>query len=68
MSTWLARLKTQNAPDTQAREPRKPHGQANDRGLLGFLAHPQGHIQKIDGAVVNPQTPAANAPTTDPDR
>ena len=68
MSTWLARLKTQNAPDTQAREPRKPHGQANDRGLLGFLAHPQGHIQKFDEAVVNPETPAANAPAIDPDR
>ncbi len=68
MSTWLARLKTQNAPDTQAREPRKPHGQANDRGLLGFLAHPQGHIQKFDGAVAHPETPAANAPAIDPDR
>ena len=68
MSIWLARLKNHNTPDTQAREPRKPHGQANDRGLLGFLAYPQGHIQKLDGAVANPETPAANSPTTDPDR
>lgn len=68
MSTWLARLKNQSTTGTGATKPTKPTQDTPEGGFVGFVAHPQGHIQKIDGAVVNPQTPAANAPTTDPDR
>ena len=68
MSTWLARLKSLKAPGAGATKPTKPTQDTPEGGFVGFVAHPQGHIQKIDGAVVNPQTPAANAPTTDPDR
>lgn len=68
MSTWLARLKNQSTPGTGATKPTKPTQDTHAGGFVGFVAHPQGHIQKIDGAVANPETPAANAPTTDPDR
>lgn len=68
MSTWLARLKNQNPPGTGATKPTKPTQDTPRGGFVGFVAHPQGHIQKIDGTVVNPETPAANAPAIDPDR
>jgi len=68
MSTWLARLKNQNTPEAGATKPTKPNQDTPEGGFVGFVAHPQGHIQKFDGAVANPETPAANAPTTDPDR
>ena len=68
MSTWLARLKIRSTPETGATKPTKPTQDTHAGGFVGFVAYPQGHIQKFDGAVVNPQTPAANAPTTDPDR
>ncbi len=68
MSTWLARLKNQNTPERGATKPTKPTQDTHAGGFVGFVAYPQGHIQKFDGAVANPETPAANAPTTDPDR
>ena len=68
MSTWLARLKNQSTTGTGATKPTKPTQDTPEGGFVGFVAHPQGHIQKIDGAVVNPETPAANAPAIDPDR
>mgnify|MGYP001175586713 CR=1 FL=1 len=68
MSTWLARLKNQNTPGAEATKPTKPTQDTPEGGFVGFVAHPQGHIQKIDGAVANPETPAANAPAIDPDR
>lgn len=68
MSTWLARLKIHNTPGTGATKPTKPTQDTPEGGFVGFVAHPQGHIQKIDGAVVNPETPAAHAPAIDPDR
>ena len=68
MSTWLARLKNQNTPGVGATKPTKPTQDTHAGGFVGFVAHPQGHIQKFDGAVVNPQTPVANAPAIDPDR
>ena len=68
MSTWLARLKNQKAPGAHAREPRQPTPGTLAGGFLGLLAYPPGVFQKFDGAVANPETPAANAPTTDPDR
>ena len=68
MSTWLARLKNKNTPGVGATKPTKPTQDTHAGGFVGFVAHPQGHIQKFDGAVANPETPAANAPTTDPDR
>lgn len=68
MSTWLARLKIHSTPETGATKPTKPTQDTPKGGFVGFVAHPQGHIQKIDGAVANPEAPAANAPATDPDR
>ena len=68
MSTWLARLKNQNAPGAEATKPTKPTQGTPEGGFVGFVAHPKGRIQKIDGAVANPETPAANAPAIDPDR
>ncbi len=68
MSTWLARLKNQNTPGAEATKPTKPTQDTPKGGFVGFVAHPQGHIQKFDEAVVNPETPAANAPAIDPDR
>ena len=68
MSTWLARLKNQNTPETGATKPTKPTQHTHAGGFVGFVAHPKGRIQKIDGAVANPETPAANAPAIDPDR
>ena len=68
MSTWLALLKNKNTPGAGATKPTKPTQDTHAGGFVGFVAHPQGHIQKFDGAVANPETPAANAPTTDPDR
>ena len=68
MSTWLARLKNQNTPEAGATKPTKPTQDTHAGGFVGFVAYPQGHIQKLDGAVANPETPAANSPTTDPDR
>lgn len=68
MSTWLARLKIHNTPGTGATKPTKPTQDTPEGGFVGFVAHPQGHIQKFDGAVVNPETPAAHAPAIDPDR
>ena len=68
MSTWLARLKNKNTPGVGATKPTKPTQDTHAGGFVGFVAHPQGHIQKFDGAVVNPQTPVANAPAIDPDR
>ena len=67
MSTWLARLKHQNAPGAEATKPTKPTQDTPKGGFVGFVAHPQGHIQKIEGIVAHPETPAANAPTADPD-
>ena len=68
MSTWLARLKSLKAPGAGATKPTKPTQDTHAGGFVGFVAYPQGHIQKLDGAVANPETPAANSPTTDPDR
>ena len=68
MSTWLARLKNQNTPGAEATKPTKPTHDTPEGGFVGFVAHPEGRIQKIDGAVANPETPAANAPAIDPDR
>ena len=68
MSTWLARLKNQNAPGAEATKPTKPTQDTPEGGFVGFVAYPQGHIQKIDGAVANSEAPAANAPAIDPDR
>lgn len=68
MSTWLARLKNQSTTGTGATKPTKPTQDTPEGGFVGFVAHPQGHIQKIDGALANPETPAANAPAIDPDR
>ncbi len=67
MSTWLARLKIHNTPGTGATKPTKPTQDTPEGGFVGFVAYPQGHIQKIDGPVANPETPAANAPAIDPD-
>ena len=66
MSTWLARLKNQSTTGTGATKPTKPTQDTPEGGFVGFVAHPQGHIQKIDGAVANPETPAANAPAPAP--
>lgn len=68
MSTWLARLKNQNTPGAEATKPTKPTQDTPEGGFVGFVAHPQGHIQKFDGAVAHPETLTANAPTTNPDR
>ena len=68
MSTWLALLKNQNTPGAGATKPTKPTQDTPEGGFVGFVAHPQGHIQKFDGAVANPENPAANAPAIDPDR
>ncbi len=68
MSAWLARLKNSKGPDTHATKPTKPATDTPARGFVGFVAYPQGHIQKIDGAVASPDTPAASSPSTDPDR
>ena len=68
MSTWLARLKNQNTPEAGATKPTKPTQDTHAGGFVGFVAYPQGHIQKIDGAVANSEAPAANAPAIDPDR
>lgn len=68
MSTWLARLKSLKAPGAGATKPTKPTQDTPDGGFVGFVAYPQGHFQKIDGTVANPETLAANAPTTAPDR
>ena len=68
MSTWLARLKNQNTPGVGARRPTEPARESRAGGLVGFVAGPQGRIQRFGGAVVNPQTPVANAPAIDPDR
>ena len=68
MSTWFARLKIHNTPGTGATKPTKPTHDTPEGGFVGFVAHPQGHIQKIDGAVAHPETPAANAAAIDPDR
>ena len=67
MSTWLARLKIRSTPETGATKPTKPTQDTPKGGFVGFVAHPQGHIQKIEGIVAHPETPAANAPTADPD-
>lgn len=53
--TWLARLKSKSASDTQPTKPTKP-------GYVGSVGTQDGHIQKIEGA-----TPAANDPDPDPD-
>lgn len=68
MSIWLARLKIQNTPRTGATKPMKPTQDTLEGGFVGFVAHPQWHIQKFDGAVALPEIPAANAPTIDHDR
>ena len=68
MSTWLARLKNQSTPGAGATKPTKPTQDTHAGGFVGFVAHPKGHIQKIDGAVANSEAPAANAPAIDPDR
>lgn len=68
MSNWLARLKNQNTPGAGATKPTKPAQDTHVGGFVGFVAHPQEHIQKFDGAVAHPETPTANAPTPDPDR
>lgn len=38
--TWLQRLKNLNSPSTDATKPTKA-------GSVGFVAYPQGHIEKI---------------------
>ena len=68
MSTWLARLKSLKAPGAGATKPTKPTQDTHAGGFVGFVACPPGVFQKIDRAVAHPETPAANAPTTDPDR
>ena len=68
MSTWLARLKSQKGPGPHATKATKTPSEAPKAVFVGFVAYPPGHIQKIDGAVANLDTPAANAPTTDPNR
>ena len=68
MSTWLARLKNQNTPGTGATKPTKPTQDTPEGGFVGFVAYPQGHIQKFDRAVAHPEAPAANAPAIDPER
>lgn len=68
MSTWLARLKIHTVPGTGATKPTKPTQDTSEGGFVGFVAHLQGHVQNIDGAVANPKAPVASAPTTDPDR
>lgn len=68
MNTWLARLKSLKAPGAGATKPTKPTQDTHAGGFVGFVAHPQRHIQKVDVAVANPETPAANAPAIDPDR
>ena len=68
MSTWLARLKNQKGPGPYATKPTKTTPDTHAGGFVGFVAHPQGHIQKFDGEVASLETPAANAPAIDPDR
>lgn len=68
MSTWLARLKNQKGPGPHATKATKTPDDTPKGVFVGFVAYPPGHIQKIDGAAASPDTPAANAPTTDPDR
>lgn len=57
---WLARLKNQKSPDTHPTKTTKTVSVVS-------VGYPQGYFQKFDGAVANPETPAANAPATDPD-
>lgn len=66
--SWLARLKNQKGPGPHATKPTKPTPDTHAGGFVGFVAYPQGHIQKIDGAAAIPETSAANAPAPDPDR
>ncbi|MGP1692182.1 MAG: hypothetical protein ACTS6O_06715 [Giesbergeria sp.] len=68
MSTWLARLKNQNTPGAGAAKPTKPVTDTPKGGFVGFVVHPQGHIQNFDRAVASPETTAANAPAIDPAR
>lgn len=64
MSTWLARLKNLKAPSTHTTKTTETPRE----GFCSFRSLPAGEFQKIDGAVAYPEKPAANAPTTDPDR
>jgi len=68
MSTWLARLKNQNTPGTGATKPTKPTQDTPKGGFVGFVAHPQGHIQKIDDTATLGKTLPANDPNANPDR
>ena len=64
MSNWLARLKNLKAPAPHTTKTTKTPSD----GFCSFRSLPVGEFQKIDGVVANPEAPAANAPTTDPDR
>lgn len=66
--SWLALLKNQKDPGHHTTKPTKPIQGTPQRGVVGFVAYPEGHIQKIDGTVAPPETPAENAPALDPER
>lgn len=61
MGRWLARLKTEKATDTHAREPRQPPQGGEKTCFLGLLAYPPAPFQKLKGE----QTPANDAPAVD---
>jgi len=67
MGAWLDRLKIQKAPDTHATKPTKPTADPVAGGFVGFVAYPQGHFEKFEGANQQPDTQAANDPAPDPD-
>ena len=48
MSTWLARLKNQNCPAPHPTKPTKPSPDTHAGGFVGFVGHPQGHLQKSE--------------------
>jgi hypothetical protein len=65
--SWLARLKTEIAPDHQATKPTKPQQRDQGAGSVGFVGFPPAPFQKIEAnetAANDKHTEAA----ADPDR
>ena len=63
MSTWLASLKNLKAPGAGATKTTKTT-QGDEKGVfVGFVAYPQGHIQKNgtgEPVATKPETPSPN--------
>jgi len=49
MNPWLARLKNQNGPGTQATKPTKPATDTDAGSFVGFVAYPTGTFEKNEG-------------------